>query len=94
MDMTPYIGAVVSAAIFIIGSYVAMKNANNEKFNDLSVQIATLSTKVDDLRRDVEKHNNLVERTAGLERDLHTAFKRIDEHRDEIKDLDEKKADK
>ena len=90
MDFTPYIGAVVSAAIFIIGSYVAMKNANNEKFNELSVQIATLTAEVKDLRRDVEKHNNVVERTAGLERDLHTAFKRIDE----LKEDDEKIAQK
>ena len=86
MDITPYIGSIVTIAIAIVGGYVAMKNANNETFKNLSVQIATVSTKVDDLRNDVEKHNNLVERTAGLERDLNTAFKRIDD----LKEHDEK----
>ena len=86
MDLTPYIGAIVTAAVFIVGSYVAMKNANNEKFNELSVQIATLQTEIRDLRRDVEKHNDVVERTHKLEADLHTAFKRIDE----LKERDEK----
>ena len=94
MDITPYVGSIVTVVIAIVGGYVAMKNANNEKFNELSIQIATITTKVDDLRRDVEKHNDVVERTAKLESDLHTAFKHIDEHRSEIKQLDEKKADK
>ena len=86
MDITPYIGSIVTVVIAIVGGYVAMKNANNEKFNELSVQIATIQTKVDDLRRDVEKHNDVVERTHKLEADLHTAFKRIDE----LKERDEK----
>ena len=94
MDITPYIGYIVTAVITFITLYVATKNSNNEKFNTISVQVATVSQKVDDLRADVEKHNNLVERTAGLERDLNTAFKHIDQQRDELKRLDEKKADK
>ena len=86
MDITPYIGPVVTAAIFIVGSYIAMKNAFNTKFEQLSVQIASLTTKVDDLRDDVEKHNSMVERTFKLESDVHTAFKRIDD----LKAADEK----
>lgn len=44
-----------------------------------------LGFKVDELRKDVEKHNNLVERVAVLERDNKTAFNRIDEVRADIK---------
>ena len=94
MDITPYVGSIVTIVVAIVGGYVAMKNANNQKFNELSIQIATVTTEVRDLRKDVEKHNNLVERTAGLERDLNTAFKHIDNQRDELRRLDEKKADK
>lgn len=53
---------------------------------ELTVQIASLATKVDDLRGDVSKHNDLIERTFKLESDLQTAFHRIDELRDDVHD--------
>lgn len=43
-----------------------------------------LGYKVDELKKQVEKHNNLIERTAVVERDLKTAFSRIDDIRDDI----------
>ena len=46
-----------------------------------------LGYKVDELRKDVEKHNNLVERVAILERDNKTAFNKIDENRDDIREV-------
>lgn len=46
-----------------------------------------LGYKVDELRKDVEKHNQLIERVAVLERDNKTAFNRIDENRDDIKEV-------
>ena len=86
MDITPFIAPGVSVLIAFVVGYVAMKNANNEKFNALSVQIATLQQAVNDLRSDVEKHNSVVERTGKIESDLNTAFKRIDE----LKERDER----
>ena len=46
-----------------------------------------LGYKVDELKKQVEKHNNLIERTAVVERDLKTAFSRIDDIRDEIRSI-------
>lgn len=46
-----------------------------------------LGYKVDELRKDVEKHNQLVERVAVVERDVKTAFNRIDENREDVKAL-------
>ena len=43
--------------------------------------------KVDELTKKVEKHNNLIERMAIVERDLKTAFTRVDEMKADIKDL-------
>ena len=43
--------------------------------------------KVDELSKRVEKHNNLVERMTVVERDLKTAFNKVDELRSDIKDL-------
>ena len=48
-----------------------------------------LGYKVDELKKQVEKHNNLVERTAVVERDLKTAFSRIDDIRDDITRLND-----
>lgn len=86
MDITPYIGSIVTVIVAIVGGYVAMKNANNEKFNALSVQIASLSQQVTDLKEDVEKHNHVVERVYVNERDIKTAFHQLDE----LKAADEK----
>lgn len=79
MDITPYASAIVTAVIAIVGGYVAMKNANNAKLELLHVQIAELSTKIDGLTSQVEKHNNVLERVFKLESDMNTAYKRIDE---------------
>lgn len=42
-------------------------------------RIKFLSMQIDELSDRVAKHNNLVERMAVVERDVKTAFKRIDE---------------
>ena len=49
-----------------------------------------LGYKVDELKKQVEKHNNLIERTAVMERDLKTAFSRIDDMRDDITRLNDR----
>lgn len=79
MDLSVLISPLVAAVIAIVGGYVAMKNSSNAKFEALHVQIAALSTKIDGLTAQVEKHNNVLERVYKLESDMHTAYKRIDE---------------
>ena len=79
MDFTPYIGPAVTALIAFGATYAAM-----------SSRIARLETMITELRRDVEKHNRVVERTYALERDMKTAFDRIDELKDEDKAIHDK----
>lgn len=43
--------------------------------------------KVEELRKQVEKHNELVKDVAIIQRDLKTAFNRIDESRDDLKEI-------
>ena len=90
MDVTPYISPIVTVIVAIVGAYIAMKNANNAKFEQLSTQIASLTVKVDSIKEDVERHNNTVERTYKLESDVHTAFKRIDDLKEADKRLEDK----
>lgn len=49
-------------------------------------QIAVIETEIKELTKTVDKHNQIVERTYKLERDVATAFLRIDENREGIKE--------
>ena len=46
-----------------------------------------LGFKVDELRKDVEKHNQLIERMAVVERDLKTNWTRVDELKADVKEI-------
>lgn len=97
MDVTLFISPIASAIIAFVVGYVAMKNANNDKFAKLMSQnaeqtamIASLKEQMVTLRNQVEKHNGVIERTYKLESDMSTVWKRIDE----LKDKDTKLEDK
>lgn len=71
--ISPIASGVISAVIAAFGVYVAITN-----------RLTKLETLIEELRNDVEKHNNVIERTYKMESDLHTAFKHIDENRERI----------
>ena len=68
MDITPYIGSIVTVALAFVGFY-----------GMVSTRLARTEQKIDDLAGTVDKHNSVVERTAVNERDIKTAFNKIDE---------------
>ena len=68
MDITPYLGPIVTALIAFGATYAAF-----------SARLTKLETMIVDLRCDVEKHNQVVERTFKLETEMGTVWKRIDE---------------
>ena len=59
MDFTPFISSVVTI-IIAFGAFYGLVSAN----------MAKLETLITDLRRDVEKHNSMIERTYNLEADM------------------------
>ena len=59
MDITPYIGTIVTVVIAVGSVYAA-----------ISSRLTKTETLIADLRRDVEKHNQVVERTYNLEADV------------------------
>ena len=79
--------SILGGVIVFAGSYMAMNTRLTRIETKLDENIKNTSEKIDILREDVEKHNNLVERMAVAERDLKTAFVRIDENRDDIKNV-------
>ena len=86
MDWTPYIGTIVTIVI-AFGAFYGAVNA----------RLAKTEQKLDDLKDQVEKHNQVIERTyrlesgmASLESDMATAYKRIDELREKDTRIEDK----
>jgi len=70
--------AIISGMCVAIPSIIASVMTNNK--NKL-----LLEYKIDELTKRVEKHNGMVERTYKIEKDLNTAFTRIDNLRENQK---------
>lgn len=68
MDITPYLGTIVTVVLAFVGFY-----------GMVSTRLARTEQKIDDLASTVDKHNSVVERTAVNERDIKTAFNKLDE---------------
>ena len=83
MSITPAAATIISAVISGIIALLVSMTQNSKA-------VALISYQIEELKKDVEKHNQLVERTAVLERDLKTAFNRIDENRNDIKEVQKK----
>lgn len=88
MDWTPYIGTIVTVVIAVVSGYVAINSritkletliADNEKLTRLQI---------DNLRRDVEKHNSGMERIYELEQDTAVQEQRITANEARIKKLE------
>lgn len=72
--------------IAIIGAVPALVTA----VISIVVNNRILGFKIDELSKRVEKHNQIVERTYVLERDVKTAFSRVDELREDIRRIEDK----
>ena len=68
MDLTTIIVAALAMIGTILGSWMGVRESNK-----------MVNFRLDALEKKVEKHNNIVERTAILERDLKTAYRLIEE---------------
>lgn len=79
MDWTPYIAPIVTVALAMITFY-GMVNA----------RLARIETKMDGLTDDVRRHNGVVEKTAIMQRDMDTAWKRHDELKERVRELEKK----
>ena len=90
MDITPYLGPIVTIVIAVVTAYVATNAANNRKFEEIKVQNAEQTAMLKALKEQVEKHNQVVERTFKLETEMSTAFRRIDELRERDEHIETK----
>lgn len=78
MDWTPFIGPAISVILALFTFY-----------GMVGQRLTKLETKMDDLSGDVRKHNNVIERTFVVERDMETMWKRHDELKERVHDLEQ-----
>ena len=71
--------ALITGAFGFLGNWVI----NNKT-------LATLQEKITQLEKKQDKHNQLIERVYGLEKDVDIAFERIKENAEDIDKLEEK----
>lgn len=74
MDISPYLGTIVTVLIAVASVYAA-----------ISSRLTKTETLIADLRRDVEKHNQVVERTYKLEVEVDNLYHRYAELKSDIK---------
>ncbi len=88
--MTEIFTAAITAAGLIVVQLIV--SSRQQRVQDIKVDAALSEVRKDiqRLEEKQDKHNNLVERTAVLERDMKTAWKRIDENKEEISYMEHK----
>lgn len=68
--MNAILPAIISGVVSIIVALIAM-NTNNERIlNEIKTHNAVQDEKINNLTNEVKKHNNLIERTYALEKDV------------------------
>lgn len=100
MDITPYVAPLVTALITAGATYAAIVSrlsrlevsvrqleGSSMDVHTLSNQLTALTVKLDELKSDVSKHNQLIERTYKLETETKAQWNRIDELRGELHDV-------
>lgn len=88
--MTEIMTAAITAAGLIVVQLIV--SSRQQRAQDIKVDAALSEVRKDiqRLEEKQDKHNNLIERTAVLERDVKTVFKRVDENKAEIAYLEHK----
>ena len=88
--MTEIMTAAITAAGLIVVQLIV--SIRQQRAQDVKVDAALAEVRKDiqRLEEKQDKHNNLIERTAVLERDMKTAWKRIDENKKEIEYMEHK----
>ena len=84
--------SIVSGALSLIGIIITNVSSNRKIEHQLEVSMAVTNTKLEDLTKQVEKHNNVVERVFKLEETDKLLDEKISVANHRIADLEQKRA--
>lgn len=65
--MTDVLVSIITGALTLVGVIVTNIGSNRKMEHQLEVSMAVTNTKLEDLTKQVEKHNQVIERTYKLE---------------------------
>ena len=86
--MTEYLSQIIIAVLGLVGAVIGSYMANNKTQALLNYRMDAMEKKLDKAEKDLEP---IKERVTILERDSKTAFNRIDELREDIKEVKKEK---
>jgi len=96
MDITPYASAIVAVLLAVVGGYAAISSRIAKLETVITEREKTATAERDanrdeivNLRREVEKHNSVLERVYDLEQDAAVHEQRITASEARIKKLEE-----
>lgn len=76
--MTAIVAAIISGGLALIGVVLTISASNQKIQIALEKAQAVTDTKLEELTREVRKHNGFAERMPVLENDIKTIYKKLD----------------
>ena len=73
------ISAIGSLIVGIVSAVISARATGNDVQKKMEIQMAVMDTKLEELTREVRKHNNFAERVPVLEEKISVANHRIDD---------------
>ena len=73
------IGAVCSMIVGIVSALISARATGNDVMKKMEIAQAVTDTKLDELTREVRRHNNFAERVPVMEEQIKVANHRIDD---------------
>lgn len=75
MDISPYVGTIVTVVLAVCGVYAA-----------IAQRLARLEAMIENLTTVTAKHNNVIERVYKLETEVDNLYHRYDEMQEQVKE--------
>ena len=77
--------AIITGVLTLVGTVITVLSANRKTISSLEIQQAKTDQKIENLTKEVQKHNNFAERMPVVENDIKTIYNRIDKIESEVK---------
>ena len=77
--------AIITGVLTLVGTVITVLSANRKTISSLEIQQAKTDEKIENLTKEVQKHNNFAERMPVVENDIKTIYNRIDKIESEVK---------
>ena len=85
-------GTIITGILTLLGVVITNSSSNKSVESKLVTGQAVTDEKIDQLRREVEKHNNVIERVPVIENKINVLEDKVDKLEDRINNLDRKSS--